>query len=79
MYQGVKRELGAVVKVYGITGPWYAAIGTAFKRLECKALCIGNEGIESDAHLRLGLKCLEQLVAFIGLKYLTQYVDKFLR
>ena len=79
MNQRVKRELGAVVKVYGITGPGYAAIGTAFKGLECKALCIRNQGIEAYAHLRLGLERIEQAVAFIGLKYLTQYVDKFLR
>lgn len=78
MNQRVKRELGAVVKVYGIAGPGYAAIGTAFKGLECKALCIRILGIEANAYLWLGLKCFEQAFAFIGLKYLAQYVDKFL-
>ena len=39
---------------------------------------IGDEGVEADAYLGIGLKSLEQTFLFIGLKYLVQYVDKFL-
>jgi hypothetical protein len=70
MYKRIQSELRTAVKVYGVLGPGYLAIGLAFKGFESKVTGIGLEGIETDAYLGIGLKSLEQALPFIGLKYI---------